>query len=264
MKNVEISLDDEELKNFLSLNTIKNNVVQHSVKISEGQINFNRVVFGFQTHLIGLKKVYEILRDMSFPDTHVHSIESLYYNSHEIGFGLEKTGAVLNYRIYFEKKYQYDEWKKIHDKNPELVPLFVAYKWNKDLNSDTEKDLVITNYCDIGYKNKDDLIKKMFDFCGFVPREIINEISCKNNASFFLRVFENGTKRNSYDLKFENSNFFMHSFDFSDIEKFFSIINLKDSLKKYKDLPINHIAGGLDRKGKVFLTLYFEEIISGV
>lgn len=255
MRNIEIDIDDDSLRKFLSLD-VKKFGVQHSVKIANQLINPNRVLFGVQSHSISFSKLRDILRQMSFPDMNIYQVESLYYTSHEIGFGLEKHGDVLNYRMYFEKKYRYEDWAKLQERNPQLAPLFVAYKWDENSQS-----TIFTKYSAVNYKDKDDLIAKVGELSKFVPMQIIAEVNRSDNASFLLHAYDSSTPRNSYDLKFENSDFFMDSFDFSDIENFFEVKNLKDKLEKYKSLPINHVAGGIDKKGNPFFTLYFEEII---
>jgi hypothetical protein len=258
-------IDDPDLLKFNEL--VKNHrwrEILHSVKLHSNKINKNRILYGINSSSIRYRDIVNILTELKFPFDKFPTLEAQYYESYDLGVGLEKSSSgELNYRIYFEKNYTTPEMRKtiermLETNNEHLFPIITGIKWNID----APEKAVVTDYQSmVNYTGKD-LIKRMTDQGAYVPARIKTRMLAAPDGLFIsknyrpLEVYETATSRKSFDIGFEKKTFYTQDLCDSEMNIKFGR-NLEESLAEFNLVSIGHVATGKDKYGEDFLTIYY-------
>jgi hypothetical protein len=153
--------------------------------------------------------------------------------------------------------------------NPDPYLSHLGCKW--DVSDNTKS--VVTKYTCYPAYTSDDMLERLssglYKDKDSSPYEIVKGIldlaSSKvgNDKFLFLGVDEENNPRNSFDINIYRANLQMNEiYPFLlDMCRFYSIPDeqFHDLYEPIKTQIFGHIAGGIDRKGRDFLTIYFGE-----
>lgn len=258
-------IDDPDLLKFNEL--VKNHrwrEILHSVKLHSNKINKNRILYGINSSSIRYRDIVNILTELKFPFDKFPTLEAQYYDSYDLGIGLEKSSSgELNYRIYFEKNYTTPEMRKTIERmleanNEHLFPIITGIKWNID----APEKAVVTDYQSMVNYTGEALIKRMSNQGAYVPACIRTRMLAAPDELFIsknyrpLEVYEIATSRKSFDIGFEKKTLYTQDLVDPEMNSKFGR-NVEESLAEFNQISIGHVATGKDKNGEDFLTIYY-------
>jgi len=237
---------------------------ERSFKLSAGNLNANRVIFGVRTKLVNRESVLGVCRTLGMPDRYLTQVEELFSEANTVGFGFEE-GA---YKIYLEF------WDKLRQRvkrepdniTPEL--LFVGYKWAID---DPARCALARYTCDpllsIGGIRK--RLGALYDDPAMpslqAARQIVDLAATRigtNDSFVYVKAAEEGNPRKSFDLNLYKAGLTVgelypmlwalcehYSIPRSHLDRLNAQINSR---------IFGHLSGGIGRDGQDFLTVYYE------
>jgi hypothetical protein len=245
---------------------------ERSFKVKEKTLLKNRFLLGFEKDLIQPgpnEKVLDICEQMGMPPDLMAGFLKHLPEASIVGFGFgenEKTCVVRAY-LEFGVRYYRAMKSKPHDPDPYLSHL--GFKWDV---SDNRRGVVTEYICHPAYTTEDmleRLSRDVYGHHGQNPYEIVKGIldlassKAGNDKFLFLSVHEGSNPRNSFDINVYRANLQLKEiYPFLlDMGRFYSIpdTQLHDVYDPIKTKILGHIAGGIDRSGNDFLTLYFGE-----
>jgi hypothetical protein len=239
---VNIISTNESIINFSKLfedyNTIS---IEQSAKIIH-TVNKDRILFKFYTKEISFSQVLFILNELKFPNREVARVEKAYPASDYLIFSLDTETFV--YRIYFETLIS--KQAPLNERHLSLSSI----KWEYYNPTKVQHTIYYSILIDristmIEEATKCDIYKlPVFAY------EEINRMLAKDVIHFYS-VEDEETDRKSICIPFNRDTVFL-----KDVENL-NDIDLQQSLKEFKDFPIQHIQMGKDKDSNIFYTLYF-------
>ena len=264
-----INHQDEDIISFFEIfKNFSNIEVLQSIKITEKSFNKDRFDINIPTYQISLDFLFQILNFLRFPQVKSKEIEKEYLSSEEVHFGIEKNNKQINYRVYFKKKINISEWLENKNSNKQTT-VFYSYKWD----SKDDSVLVNTSYDIYHNANAKKIIEVIKERSNFIPKFLVKKIKEKTNykpnhlfrKSNFIyasqehpyvlfSVEDKNSPRKSFNIIHEDIPFSELSVD---IEKFFNV-SFNEIFSDLEQKNFINFTGGVDKKNKDFITLYFE------
>lgn len=254
-------IPDPDLISFVNhFDDVKWGDAFHSAKIQENSINSNRILLVMRGSDITFKKLARKLSELQFPESKLVEIENRYYSAGDICFAIEKSEEGIDLRIYFEIKYSKSNWYKVKSermktKDYYTMPLFVGYKWLHH-----EPKVLVSHYNYIQHMNGNQLIERLKQISNYVPSCVEKQLKDKSIDEVLnyvvMEVKDSKSNRFSYDVRFLKGMLSIKDFSEKDLVNKFKI-NYNTISSSFANLSIGHVAGGKNKNGDEFLTLYF-------
>jgi hypothetical protein len=245
---------------------------ERSFKVKEKTMLENRFLLGFEKQLIGPKpneQIMNICEQIGMPPDLMAVFVKNLPEANIAGFGFGENETTCIAKAYLEFGIRYYRAMKEKPQNPDPYLSHLGCKWDV---SDPAKS-VVTRYTSYPAFTTEEMLERLssglYEDEDGSPYKIVKGIldlaSSKvgSDKLLFLGVGEENNPRNSFDINLYRANLQMKDvYPFLlQMCRFYSIPEkrfhrLYDPIKKH---IFGHIAGGIDRKGKDFLTLYYGE-----
>ena len=241
---------------------------EKSFKMMDRHLLRNRYLLGIEKSRLDHQKLASICEQMNMPEKVADQFFDNVADANLVLLGFEEGIEGCTYKIYLEY------WDKIHrelsvkQSSDEPVPMFQGFKWNAMDNSQA----VLTDYFYYPLLKVDQIIERIgrlgmqgedssvFD----MAREIISRAAefAGNQRFIYLEASEGDNPRNSFDINLYPAGMTLQSIRSSVAQLFrhYAISNAELDLL-YSQLgsrPLGHLSGGVDRTGKDFFTVYYE------
>ncbi len=245
---------------------------ERSFKASEKKLLPNRFLVGFFPNSLPQnpqEKILDLCMRMRMPEKFLSPFAQNLSEATMVGFGIEEDEAACVVKAYLEFKDRYAEALK---KNPHKFDSYVShwgFKWDA---GDNARGALARYSCFPAFTAEDIREKLSGTFYRGHERtafDIVNGIvelgsrKVGRDKFLFLEVNEENNPRSSFDINLYGANlrleevypFFLEMCQHYTIpvEQFHNLY------EPVRTRTLGHIAGGLDRKGKDFLTVYFGE-----
>ena len=258
---------------FELLNSLNLTVgLERSFKASERTLLPNRFLLGFLPESIRPnphEKILDICQRMRMPEKFLNPFKQSLPEATMVGFGIEEDEATCVVKAYLEFKDRYAEALK---KNPKKFDSYFShwgFKWDA---ADHTRSALARYSCFPAFTAQDILERLSGTFYQgheIKPFEIVKGIielgsqKVGPDKFLFLEVNEENNPRSSFDINLYGANLRLEEVYpfFLEMCRHYGIPD-KDFHGLYEPVrtrTLGHIAGGLDRKGKDFLTVYFGE-----
>lgn len=246
--------------------------LERSFKVSEKTLLPNRFLLGFLPGSIRpnpYEKIMDVCKRMRMPEKFLDALEQKLPEATMVGLGIEEDEGACVVKAYVEFKKAYEEALKKGAKKSDSYVSHWGYKWDAEdntkgalarytcfpaLTAGEILERISGNFYRAGEKNPSEIIK-----------EIVERGSRKvgPNKFLYLEANEENNPRSSFDINLYGANLRLeelHPF-FLEMCRHFSIPTeqFRNLYEPVKTRTFGHLAGGLDRKGRYFLTVYFGE-----
>lgn len=245
---------------------------ERSFKASEKTLLGNRFLLAFEPKSIRQnphEKILDVGGQMSMPKTFLETFDQNLPEATMVGFGIEEDEATCVVKAYLEFKNRYEEAmrKKPNRRDPYISHL--GFKWD---TADNTGGALARYTCFPAFAAEDILEKlsstfyRQFDKHPFeIVKGIVNLASQKvgRDKFLYLEVNEENNPRSSFDINMYGANFRLEELYpyFLEMCRHFSIPHeqFHSLYEPVRTRTFGHLAGGKDRKGRDFLTVYFGE-----
>jgi hypothetical protein len=259
----------QEIRDFVAAmekHGVRRNFDQ-SFKLRKGQLLKNRFLSQIASTDMSRESLLGLCRDLRMPDNCLRVLEKNLEGINGIGFAYEEENGNFIYKVYLEY------WAKLvrelrHKRNKfEPMVLHIGYKWMPGAIEGTVDDYMwypnlapkhIVNKLHRMYSMQDQL--ELFD----ILKSIILQASehLENRRFIYLEVNDNESERHSYDINLNRTNLPLQEFE-SQLEKIghyfgVDIDQFHELYSRLKLKRFSHIAGGVNRSGEEFITVYLE------
>lgn len=245
---------------------------ERSFKMAHESFLPGRFLTGFQANALtgeSRGQILDICRKIQMPESFLSSFEAGLPEANYVLFGFEKNEKARFYKIYLEFT---DRLRKAFESNPdrpEPFLMFIGFKW--DILDPSRK--IITDYTCYPSCVLRDMRQKASNFFspekGKEPDRIMEGILdlASHRAGpgdfLYLEADEPSSPRKSFDINLYRAGLSMAEIYplLLDMACHFSV-PMKDFHRVYgsaKEQILGHVAGGIDREGRDFLTLYFAQ-----
>jgi hypothetical protein len=241
---------------------------ERSFKISEQSLLANRFMLGVDTKEMTEANLLGICSRLGMPQDHLEEFERNLPDANLALFGFEDCEGSCNYKVYLEY------WEKLTKELPskpnktEPVVLHLGFKW--DVLDNTKA--TIAHYTCYPLLNIDKILERLSRiYRGYhdrashdIARAIIELAASRirNDSPIYLEAAEDNNPRKSFDVNMYKANLRMCDLypslvkaaeHFSIPAEKFDRLNALISKKMF-----GHLSGGIDKKGRDFLTFYYE------
>ena len=245
---------------------------ERSFKVIDKKLFENRFLLGFEKDTISFdpdKKMVGISEKMGMPESFIEEFRQNLPESNIVGFGFGEEEMGCTVKAYLEFGDRFFRAIKSKPRNPDPYLSHLGFKW--DAEDNTKKAL--TRYtCYPGYTSQEMITRLSKEFYAIkdnspfeIVKGILDAASSKVNGLrfLFLEVREEDSHRASFDINVYGANLRLKELDplISDIFRHYGLPQEKfqNVCGQMKNYVLGHIAGGTDRKGKDFLTIYSGE-----
>ena len=245
---------------------------ERSIKIKEKTILPNRFLLGFEKDLIEPspeEKVLEICEKIGMPPDLLATFMKNLPEANIIGFGFGENETTCIVKAYLEFGIRY--YRALRDKpvDPDPYLSHLGCKWDV---SDSTKS-VVTKYTCYPKHSTNEIMKRLSKgpyrdkkkTPGDIVKGVLDLASSKmgDDQFLFLSVGEENNPRNSFDINMYRANIQVSDVYslLQDMGRFYAIPDeqFDEAFEPVKSQIFGHIAGGIDRKGKGFFTVYCGE-----
>jgi len=241
---------------------------EKSFKLIEHHLLRNRYLLGIEKSSLEHQQLTSICEQMEMPERFLHKLLKHFPDANLVLLGFEEGIEDCTYKIYLEY------WDKIRmgmsGKHPSRDPvtMFQGFKWNAFNNSQA----VLTDYTCYPLIEIDEIIEhigKLGSSCGDstifdIAIEIVsNAAQLANQQPFiYLEASEDGNPRNSFDINLYPADISMKFIypSLVDLFRHYAITNEELDLlyREVHSRTLGHLSAGIDRAGKDFFTVYYE------
>ena|GEM_PF-345435 len=269
-----IEKEDEHAASLLEL--VKNLHVpfgfERSFKIMEKTLLSDRFLTGIKSEEMGPEQhesILNICRQIHMPEDFEESFRNDLQRANVVLFGFEKNEAKRYYKVYLEFSNRIREVIEENPDAPRPFLLFVGFKWDA---SDNSRKVVThyTFYPSFVLRDMADRIARLFyrkeEETPYRIVEGILDLAAQRagpNDFLYLEVIEEGNPRRSFDINVYKPDLQMAEIYpwLLEMARHYSIATQQFN-RMYETTQthiLGHVAGGIDREGRDFLTLYFSE-----
>lgn len=241
---------------------------EKSFKLSPGHLLPNRYLLGVDTKQLDQNKLAIIFRQMQMPSPFVGDFDARLTGANLVLLGFEEGVDDCIYKIYLEY------WDKIKDRLEASQPpyrsetLFIGYKWSALDNSRS----VVTHYIyypRLGLEQIGERLQVLVPAAeGAITCEIARQVVelCAKHADserfIFLEAGEAGNQRKSFDINLYRAEVRMEVIYpvLKQLCRHYSVrvTELDRIYQDFRHRELGHISGGIDRHGKPFFTVYYD------
>jgi hypothetical protein len=243
---------------------------ERSFKVSGNGLDGSRFLLGVNRNTISRsrhKNIVEVCATLGMPENFLETFRESLREATVFGFGMDENQETCVVKAYLEFGSRYEEAMKKahHERDPYLSHL--GFKWDAVDNT----RCALTKYtCFPALKLQDMLERLSTGFYGSgdsnpygIIERVVGVASSKAGGDkvIYLEVNEENNPRSSFDLNLYSANLRMKEV-YPLLVKICRHYSIPDEefqvfYEPMKDMIFGHLAGGIDRKGKDFLTVYF-------
>lgn len=241
---------------------------ERSFKMKEKTFLPDRFLTGFLRREVAPEQQEEILdlcRQIQMPEDFLGSFREDFLEANIVLFGFESNGAKRYYKVYLE----FSDRLKGAVEDPHPFPMFTGFKW--DVSDNSSK--VVTRYtCFPSFVLKDmaDRAARLFYQKGnensYRIMEGIMNLAANRvgpNEFLYFEADEATTERSSFSINLYRANLRVAELYPLLLEMVRHYSVPKEQFNRVYETAkteiVGHLAGGIDREGKDFLTLYFSD-----
>ncbi len=241
---------------------------ERSFKMLDHTLLANRFLLGINTQDLKPDQLLNVCRRLDMPARYMESFQALLADANVVFLGFEDGKVDCLYKVYLEfwEKVKSDIHGKSNIQQPVLLHL--GFKWNTDDNSQH----AISRYMCYPMLPAEDILARISNvYRGHeanTSRQIAEDIikfaidRSAGNSFIYLEVEEENNPRRSFDINLYKAQFRLSEIaaSLSRMRQHYSIPD--EQFRRLYQLVGNkllgHLAGGLNREGKDFLTVYYE------
>jgi hypothetical protein len=241
---------------------------EKSFKMAEKMFLTNRFLLGIERKELQQQRLLDLCERMDMPGKYLETFKENLPDANIVLFGFEENERSCVYKVYLEF---WDKVKrKIHNKPNKTDPvlLHLGFKWDA-LDNTRGAIARYTSYPLLSIKDILKRLSKVYDGhpdrTSFeIVKDIINLASCRapNDLFIYLEVGEENNPRRSFDINLYKANLRLKElYPFlSKMRQHYSILSeeFDPFYEQVNTKLFGHLAGGIDREGKDFLTTYYE------
>lgn len=244
---------------------------ERSIKFRDQGILTNRFLLTVARDDIGVdasRRVLEACKSLEMPEESLNALTQHLTGANMFHFGYEEeqNGRAF-YKVYLERGEQFAQAMASHPPVTEPFVLFHALKWN----TADRRDRVMARYTCHPRLGRAVLLQRIAAVyaaqAGRTPWDVCCELvsaACRRvpeRELLYLDVTEEGTDRQSFDVNFYRARLTVASVA-PFVEQLGAHFRLRadivpGALAGLVNLRLGHLAGGVDRHGRDFLTIYF-------
>jgi len=253
---------------FQLVKNLKLEGLERSFKMSEKRLLANRFLFGINKKEIEQERLLDICERMEMPEKHLGALKEKLSDANLFLFGFEENERSCVYKVYLEFWDKIKKEVRTKPKKTDPVLLHLGFKW--DALDNTKGTIArYTSYPLLSVKDILKRLKRIYDGVqdrtSFdIVKGIIKLASTKavKDMFIYLEVSEEDNPRRSFDINLYKANLQLHELYplLSKMSRHYSISSEEfDPLYDQIGTRLfGHLAGGIDREGKDFLTVYYE------
>ena len=243
---------------------------ERSFKVSKKSLDGSRFLVGINKNTIGRsrhKSIVDVCAKLGMPENFQTTFRDNLKEANLFGFGMDENQETCVVKAYLEFGSRYEEAMKkaLNKRDPYISHL--GFKWDAADNT----RCALTKYTCFPALNRQDMLGRLstgfYGSGGSNPYGIIEGVvevaSSKvgGDKFLYLEVNEENNPRSSFDLNVYSANLRMQEvYPFLvQMCRHYSIPDeaFQALYEQVKDMIFGHLAGGIDRKGNDFLTIYF-------
>jgi hypothetical protein len=245
--------------------------VEPSFRISAGSLSTNRFLLGFRKQRLGAPaeadgRILELCRQLDMPHDLLLDYQAQLPDSEYVHFGFEQNESACLYKAYLEffEKVAAGMRRQPANSGPHLMhlgykwpasrdasPVLTRYSWYPGIsaNSMLQKVSALMNM-----RDEDGVQRLMRTLIGAASRRV-----CAQDM-FYMEAIEERNPRHSFDINLYRARLQMAELipPLADLARRYALPHERfDALSlAIRDSTLGHIAGGTDRTGREFLTIY--------
>ncbi len=241
-----------------------------SLKIFEGHLLTNRFLVGINRQELAQSsdgRIFPILEQIAMPPALLSNFSQALPGSNYIYFGFEENEKTSLYKVYLEFRDRIEK-EIAAGKDPSVPsPLFLGFKWDI---ADHKKQ-AITQYLWYPSLPVPEILKRLREMVkGSRGRNILSvaeavvalaaeRLSCEHIQ--YVEAVEEGNPRRSFDINVYKGALYLDEFHdwLMKLMEYYAIPDPEFQLlyDRIRSKRLGHLAGGIDREGKDFLTIYY-------
>lgn len=244
---------------------------ERSIKLRDERILTNRFLLTVARHDIGVdasERVLAACRRVEMPEPFLDAVAAHVTPADMIHFGYEEEHeGRAYYKVYLERGEQLARAMAARPPATEPFVLFHAFKWN----CADRREQVMTRYVCHPRLQRTALLQRVAAvYAGQAERtpwhllcEMVSVAARRvpETELLYLDVTEDGTQRKSFDVNFYRAGLRVASVA-PFLDRLATHFRLRtdvvlDAFAGTFDLRLGHVAGGIDRSGRDFLTIYY-------
>lgn len=265
----------EERSGFL-LQLLKNvNIhgVERSFKVLDGTLLRNRFLLGVSKRSIGQTPddtIVHICQRMGMPQDLLRTFRQKLPDVNFVLFGFEENEKTCVYKVYLEFYDKFPEQVKDRSNTHHPFLMHLGFKWDAFDNARSAK-AGYTWYPMLSVRNILGRMSDIYEDSRYRPsREIAEKIfriastRMTRKDILYLEVTEDSNSRRSYDINLYEANLRLRDLSsiVPEVCRDYSI-SPEEFHRFYEgvaDERLGHLAGGIDREARDFLTIYYEVV----
>jgi len=245
--------------------------IERSIKLRHEGLSANRFLLTVARDDIGAdasRRVLEACQRLEMSEEFLRAVTSHVTGANMFHFGYEEEqNGIAYYKVYLERGEQFARNMASHPPVTDPFVLFNAFKWNIA----DRREQVMARYTCHPRLGRTALLQRVAavygDHSGRTPWQLCSELvaaACRRipeSELLYLDVTEAGTDRQSFDV-----NFYRARLTVATVVPFVEQLGahyrlgadvVPGALAGLSDVRLGHLAGGVDRHGRDFLTIYF-------
>ena len=258
---------------FEQLNSLDLTVgLERSFKMSEKKLSGNRFLLAFEPKNIGenpYAAISGICGRMGMPGESLKAFNQELSEATLVGFGIEEEGSTCVVKAYLEFRNRYEEAIRRNPPRSDPYVSHLGFKWDA---ADNAKGALANYLCYPGF-TAGEMLERLAE--AFYPHpdrnslEVIKGIldlasgKVGPDKFLYLEVNEQGNPRSSFDINLYGANLRLEELQPYLLHECRHYSIPEDEFSRFYDSvktsTLGHLAGGRDRKGRDFLTVYFGE-----
>jgi hypothetical protein len=241
---------------------------ERSFKMLDGTLLANRFLLGINTEDVSPERLLDVCRQLGMPPQYLESFQAQLADANVVFLGFEDNRVDCRYKVYLEfwDKVTSDIRRKSNKQEPALLHL--GFKWNTEDNTQG----VVSRYVCYPMLSVEQILRRLLNvYQGDennaslrIAADVIQFAARRGAGSslVYVEVREDDSPRKSFDI-----NLYKARLRLGDIAPFLARMREHYSIPADQfgrlvqlagDKLLGHLAGGLNREGKDFLTVYYE------
>lgn len=244
--------------------------IEHSFKAVHGQLLEGRFLLGIsrrQTEAGRDARIVSICERIGMPQSLLASFRRILPDANHVYFGVEKDGQALLLKTYLERRDRIEQEIRGVDPAGRSFPLFTGFKWD----TSAPGRQAVTRYDWYPSLPVPEMLQRLrttiessrhgelFDVAAGIAKRASEQLS--HSDIQYLEVSESGNPRRSFDINVYKSglrvaDLFPHLLR---ALRHYAIApdSFEPLYQRIKTERLGHLAGGLDREAKDFMTVYY-------
>jgi hypothetical protein len=243
---------------------------EHSFKIVHGQLSVDRFLLGVNRLAMAGRddeRIVSLCEKIGMPSALLAPFMRALPDANHVYFGVERDDETLIFKTYLENRDRIEREIADAPVSGQSFPLFTGFKW--DVFSPDRQ--AVTQYAWFPSMPVADIVGRLQSTIGLerhgelfgIARGVVERAAEKIPGRHiqYLEVAEEGNPRRSFDI-----NIYKSGLRLQDLEPYMSAAQRHFALpaerfgallQRIKGERFGHLAGGIDRKNKPFMTVYY-------